>query len=139
MRVALSGFHSKALTKRLLAADAHWTLPPHLQIEEGVADSGPDCKVCSKTCFSACFGKDKCDIGCQAYITAELQDEGGAPLAGFERRASVMMDVNGTRLPLRWNSTTAEQRQAAVGKRVRLRLFFRDATIFAVGSLAVSG
>ena len=67
------------------------------------------------------------------------QDEGGAPLAGFERRQMIMMDVNGTRLPLRWNSTTAEQRQAAVGKRVRLRLFFRDATIYAVGSLAVSG
>ena len=104
-----------------------------------MTDSGPDCKICSKTCFSACFGKHKCDIGCQAYIQAELQDEGGAPLAGFERRSSVMMDVNGTRVPLRWNSTTAQQRQAAVGKRVRLRLFFRDATIYAVGSLAVSG
>ena len=104
-----------------------------------MADSGPDCKVCSKTCFSACFGKDKCDIGCQAYIMAELQDEAGAPLAGFERRQSVMMNVNGTRLPLLWNETSAQEKQAAIGKRVRLRLFFRDATIFAIGSNTVSG
>ena len=56
-----------------LNADAHWTLPPHVQmIEQG--DAGPDCKVCSKTCLRACFGKHKCDIGCQAYIMAELQD-----------------------------------------------------------------
>eukprot|EP01043_Picozoa_sp_COSAG02_P053907 COSAG02_NODE_6023_length_3869_cov_1.528382_2_plen_440_part_00 len=56
-----------------LNADAHWTLPPHVyMVEQG--DAGPDCKVCSKTCLRACFGKHKCDIGCQAYIMAELQD-----------------------------------------------------------------
>eukprot|EP01043_Picozoa_sp_COSAG02_P053908 COSAG02_NODE_6023_length_3869_cov_1.528382_3_plen_53_part_00 len=49
-----------------------------------------------------------------------------------------MMNVNGTRLPLVWNGTSALEQHAVVGKEVALRLFFRDAIIYAIGSNSIS-
>lgn len=79
-----------------------------------------------------------CDEGCAAYVMAELSAAGNPtdPLPGFERENCVMMDVDGARLPLRWhapNTSVALQLPPSVDS-VVLRLFFRDATIHAVGS-----
>jgi hypothetical protein len=101
-----------------------------------------------------------CDEGCNAYIFAELLDANtGAPIAGYTRNESEpMMNVTGIKLPLRWKGTEATKAAEAkgvtsnanakpkpcvlgvpgcpvVGHPVQLRLFFRDATIFAVGAL----
>ena len=99
-----------------------------------------------------------CDEGCNAYIFGELLDANtGQPIVGHTRAESLpMMNVSGTKLPLRWRTVTSagaglvEPQTRSnkpppcapgttgcplVGAAVQLRLFFRDATIFAVGSL----
>ena len=75
-----------------------------------------------------------------ADVFAELTNAGsGLPLPGFERTAfQTIKDVDGERLPLLWgkggNNTNATVPPADLGgtAQVRLRIFFRDATIFAL-------
>lgn len=45
-----------------------------------------------------------------------------------------MTDVDGAQLPLAWNGTSSEALGVKPGTPVRLRIFFRAATIYAVGS-----
>lgn len=44
-----------------------------------------------------------------------------------------MMNVNGTRLPLVWNGSKPLHEHIP-GQRVRLRVFYRAASVFAVGA-----
>ena len=83
-----------------------------------------------------------CDEGCNAYIFAELTDATtGAVIPGYEREwFSTLTDVDGTALVLRWAKVPASasspagaaSASAAATRSVRLRLFFRDATVYSV-------
>ena len=65
-----------------------------------------------------------------AYIMVEVLDANGRTIKGFEREHCILRDVDGVRLPLRWNrKSTASLR----GRGIALRFFFRDATIYAAG------
>ena len=89
------------------------------------------------------------DEGCNAYIFAELIDAStGKALVGHTRAEAIpMMNVSGTKLPLRWCSADGSKLGKPppcvpgtagcplAGAAVQLRLFFRDATVFAVGAL----
>ena len=67
-----------------------------------------------------------------AYIMVALHSaQTGEVIKGFEKEACVFMDVNGTRLPLRWSGKSGNSEVA--GKQVFLRIFYRDSSIFAVG------
>jgi hypothetical protein len=86
-------------------ADVHWDGPPE-----------------------ACFD------GCAAYLmVAALDGKSGAVLPGYEEGRCVMMNVNSTRLMLAWNGSKPLHEEHA-GNLVRLRLFYRDATVFALGA-----
>lgn len=95
-----------------------------------------------------------CDEGCNAYLFAELIDANtGQAVPGYTRANSVpMMNVSGIKLPLRWRVPSDVNYSGhgpdkpppclpgtagcpLVGASVQLRLFFRDATIFAIGAL----
>ena len=70
--------------------------------------------------------------GCQAYLMVEMRDaDGRAVVGGRSRDKCVMLDVDDTQLPLKWENVSEP---VALGTRVTLRIYFRDATIFAVGS-----
>ena len=62
-----------------------------------------------------------------------MDGKSGAVLPGYEERRCVMMNVNATRLMLAWNGSKPLHEQHA-GESVRLRVFYRDATVFAVGA-----
>lgn len=87
------------------------------------------------------------------YIMVELRSAvDDAVVPGYERSGCVLLNVNGLRLPLRWGGSgavaganygdgsavaTPQAPTPAVpppaGSKVFLRIFFRDATIFAFG------
>jgi hypothetical protein len=70
-----------------------------------------------------------------AYLmVAALDADSGKVLPGYEHERCVMMNVSGTQLQLEWNGSAPLHTQHA-GQRVRLRMFYRDASIFAVGSM----
>jgi hypothetical protein len=94
-----------------------------------------------------------CDQGCQAYVLAELLDgETGAAIAGYEKEKCILRNVEGSRLPLRWVTGDAGARgdtgtkrgvrggaagaaqHPQEGQAVRLRLYFRAATVYAFGT-----
>ena len=73
-----------------------------------------------------------CDEGCAAYIMVELLTAAdGRTVPGFERSKCVLMNTGGLQLPLRWQGAPAAP---PAGTQVRLRFYFRDATIYAFGS-----
>ena len=84
-----------------------------------------------KTTFEGVRG---CDEGCAAYLYAAVLDAAsGEELEGFGVAQTVpMMDVDGQRLPLRWKN--GRDTASLVGKRVRVRLYFRDAYVYALGA-----
>lgn len=93
-------------------ADVHWTWPPHAPLDK---DGRPL----------------TCDEGCAAYLMVALHDAAtGKVVAGYEKEQLVFTDVDGTRLPLDWKGKTGSE---LAGKTVYLRIFYRDATVFAVG------
>jgi hypothetical protein len=102
-------------------------------------------------------GKAGCDEGCAAYLFVAVLDAAtGQPLAGYSVDETIpMMGVDGLQMRLLWkaskdSTSTADgaaggtvdaqgsesvvDTAALVGKRVRLRLYFRDATVYAVGA-----
>lgn len=87
-------------------ADAHWDRPP-----DG-------------------YGQH-CDQGCASYVMVEVWSVSGDVVPGFERRKCVFMDADGPRLPLKWNGTSTASLR---GREVQLRVFYRDATVFAIGA-----
>lgn len=78
-----------------------------------------------------------CDEGCAAYLFAAVLDgDTGEAIEGYRvQDAVVMKNVDGQRLELQWRgrggavATTA----ALSGKRLKLRLYFRDAIVYAIG------
>ena len=76
-----------------------------------------------------------CDEGCAAYIMAELRDaQTGRALPGFERNSSIpILNATGTQLPLLWQRSSTAAMALRAGTNVTLRVFFRDATVYAVG------
>jgi hypothetical protein len=82
-------------------------------------------------------GGGGCDEGCNAYFfCAVLDAESGEELPGYGVNETVVrMDVDALRLPLQWRrgNGTADTSPLA-GRRVRLRLYFRDAAVYAVGA-----
>lgn len=80
--------------------------------------------------------EDGCDEGCQAYVMVEMRDAAGdAVLGGRTRDKCVLLDVDGVRVPLKWKHE-APRPPVALGTRVTLRVYFRAATVFAIGSSA---
>jgi len=87
-------------------------------------------------------GVTNADEGRQAYIqvavhlykketnqTAELGD--GSLVPGYSQDNCILTNVSGTHLQLKWNTTAAP---IAAGTKVQVRIYFRDATVYAVGS-----
>ena len=84
-----------------------------------------------------------CDEGCQGYIfVAVLDSTTGKELPGFGIKDAVAMkDVDGLRRVLQWKKGKGEGKPtgsttdstALAGHDVRLRIYFRDATVYAVG------
>jgi hypothetical protein len=72
-----------------------------------------------------------CDEGCAAYVMIELQDATtGTVIPGYERGRCTMMNLDSLGIPITWEGSPKEP---ATGAMVRLRFFFRDATIYALG------
>lgn len=65
----------------------------------------------------------------QPYIMVEIRDEDGQVIEGFEKEKCILTDADGLRLPLEWGG---KYTTSIVGRRVSLRFYFRDATIYAV-------
>ncbi len=59
-----------------------------------------------------------------------LHDKSGTVVPGYEKEHCVFMHVDGTRLPLTWGGKTGSE---MTGKEVQMRVYYRDATIFAIG------
>jgi hypothetical protein len=77
---------------------------------------------------------DACSEGCAAYLmVAALDAHSGALLPGYDRGRCVMMNVNATRLELAWNGSTPLH-EVHGGKQIRLRIYYRDAAVYAVGA-----
>jgi hypothetical protein len=68
------------------------------------------------------------DLG-RAYIMAELIDENGKTMAGFERQKCLLENVDGRRLPLAWQGADPA---TLAGRTVRLRFYLREAKIYQV-------
>ena len=65
----------------------------------------------------------------QAYIMAEVRNETGEVISGYEKENCIIIDKDSRNILLKWGSlTTAE----LCGKRVSLRFYFRDATLFSI-------
>ena len=96
-------------------------------------------------------GTRGCDEGCAAYLFAAVLDAStGKEIPGYGvNESNVQMNVDGLNLPLLWqkknNASEYSVRSsnnvnnlvgttALAGRRVRLRLYFRDSTIYAVGT-----
>ena len=79
-----------------------------------------------------------CDEGCAAYLFAAVLDaDSGLEIAGYGvNETRPLMGVDGLQLVLQWNGPAggAVDTTPLVGRRVRIRLYFRDATIYALGA-----
>jgi|EP01049_Picozoa_sp_SAG25_P012304 hypothetical protein len=75
-----------------------------------------------------------CDEGCAAYLYAAVLDaDTGMELPGFGvEQTRAMMNVDGARLPLRWRG--GRDSSSLEGRRVRVRIYFRDAYVYALGA-----
>ena len=63
-------------------------------------------------------------------VMVALHDASGAVVPGYEKEGCVFTHADGTRLPLSWRGKTG---RALAGKDIFLRVYYRDATVFAVG------
>ncbi|MHC4444456.1 MAG: hypothetical protein ACYTF1_10635 [Planctomycetota bacterium] len=66
-----------------------------------------------------------------SYVMAELRDKRNQVIPGFGKEQCVLMRLDETAHPLRWNGQSAG---ALAGQTVRLRLYFRNARIYQVRS-----
>lgn len=74
------------------------------------------------------------DEGRAAYLLAELIDaDSQTVIPGHERDGYALLNKGGIRMPMVWKNATKMQAPAP-GTRVQVRFYFRDATIYAVGS-----
>lgn len=73
-----------------------------------------------------------CDEGCAAYVMVEMQYANDSTLVpGFERGNCMLLNITGQQVPLRW---TGNPQPPPNGTKIMLRFYFRDATIYALGS-----
>lgn len=70
-----------------------------------------------------------CDEGCAAYVMVEVLDMDNNVLSGYERDKCIILNTTGIQVPLVWQGAKALPQ----GKEIRLRFFFRETTIYAVG------
>ena len=57
------------------------------------------------------------------------------PFPGTTKEACVFMGVDGLQLPLSWKQPdSSASTQPATGSRVALRFYYRDSTIYAIGT-----
>ncbi|XP_065175323.1 uncharacterized protein LOC135805240 [Sycon ciliatum] len=94
-----------------------------------------------------------CDEGCAAYIMVELLNATSSkrqiPIPGYERRNCIMVNVDSLQIPLVWKKgglmhntpqngqlNTEESRtgEELVGQPVKVKIYFRHATIYAIGT-----
>ena len=66
----------------------------------------------------------------RSYVMAELQNEEGHVIPGYERGKSVLLDLDELRAPITWTGSPTPPK---AGTEVRVRFYFRDATIYAFG------
>ena len=83
-----------------------------------------------------------CDEGCAAYLMAELRyatgsagsadsaDGDGGVVPGYERGNCILLNTDNLRAPLKWKG---DPPSPPMGTQVRVRFYFRDATIYAFG------
>ena len=71
-----------------------------------------------------------CDMACQAYIQVGVVGEEMEAVGGDSCVVQIR-DVDSTRIPLRCAEGT---RFPAAGTRLRLEIWFRDATLYSLGS-----
>ena len=88
-----------------------------------------------------------CDERCQAYVMVAIVEPGSHnPLSGFEAERCILTNVNGLRIPLRWQRDTHNETDDTVavepaetgpevGRVVSLWIAYRAATVFSVGML----
>jgi len=69
----------------------------------------------------------------RAYVMAELRDENGRVIPGYERSRCLLANQDASALPLRWENADGS---ALAGRTVRLRVYLRDAKIYDVRSAA---
>jgi hypothetical protein len=67
--------------------------------------------------------------GYDSYVMVEVRDEKGTVLPGYEKERCVLMGVDDTQLPLRWDGKSI---RVLAGRKVRLRMYFRGARIYGV-------
>ena len=112
-------------------SSAPFSLPPGVQLWINA-----DAKWAGLTWSSSYDGSTACDVGCAAYVMAEMRYANGplkdTVVPGHERSGCVLQNVDGLKLPLQW-SGAPPYKPASRFEKVYLRLFFRDATIFAIG------
>jgi hypothetical protein len=67
----------------------------------------------------------------QAYVRAELRDQNGRVIPGYEADRCVLQDIDDTRIPLRWGDRTGQELK---GRQVALRFYCRAARIYALAT-----
>ena len=65
----------------------------------------------------------------QAYVMVSVLDNEGRTITGFEADKCVFRNDDRRDIPLKWGDTFARE---LAGKTIRLRFFFRSASIYAV-------
>ena len=101
-------------------------MPKRLHLNAAARWGGPN----------AANGNLTCDEGCGSYIMVALHRAGEKqPVRpAFAAARCVLLDVDGVRLPLAWTETDGKVASLAEyqGQAMALRIYFRDATIYAV-------
>jgi hypothetical protein len=64
-----------------------------------------------------------------AYVMADVLDERGQIVSGFEAKNCVIQKADGVELPLRWGAKSACE---LAGRQISLRFHLRSANIYAV-------
>ncbi len=80
-----------------------------------------------------------CDEGCAAYLMAALHSIGPngttSVIAGFEAERCIILNADGLRIPLEWKNSHDTTGASLAGKEVALRIYFREAKIYAVDGI----
>jgi len=67
----------------------------------------------------------------RAYVMAELRDEAGSILSGYERGRCLLEDIDGRSLLLTWDGRTGKE---LAGQAVQIRFLFRDAKLYSMSA-----
>ena len=100
-------------------ADASWGEKPELSTKDW--------------CPGGCNGVGGSDEARAAYLMFELLDaENSKTIPGFEQNRSLITNASGPRLPITW--ANKEGGVLVPGTPVKLRVYMRDATVYAIGA-----